>query len=80
MNFNYEQINLYINGELTGEELAHFEAQLHEDEAFAQAVDFYRDMERILFAKYRYEQEYADLVELFTELREKYFSDNEPRQ
>lgn len=77
MNFDYEQINLYINGELSGEELANFEAQLQEDESFAQAVDFYRDMERILFAKYRYEQEYADLVELFTELRKKYFPNNE---
>jgi len=77
MNFNYEQINLYIHGELRGEDLTNFEAQLQEDEAFAQAVDFYRDMERILFAKYRYEQEYADLVELFTELREKYFPNNE---
>jgi len=77
MNFNYEQINLYIHGELTGEDLTNFEAQLQEDETFAQAVDFYRDMERILFAKYRYEQEYADLVELFTELRKKYFPNND---
>jgi len=76
MDFNYEQINLYIHGKLIDEELANFEAQLQEDEAFAQAVDFYRDIERILFAKYRYEQEYADLVELFTEMRKKYFPDN----
>ena len=77
MNLNYEQVNLYIHGDLTGEELADFETRLQEDETFAQAVDFYRDMERILFAKYKYEQEYADLVDLLTELREKYFPNDE---
>lgn len=77
MNLNYEQINLYIHGELKGEELTDFEAQLCEDEIFAQTVDFYRDMERILFAKYRYEQEYINLMELFTELQQKYLLNNE---
>ena len=79
MNFNYDQINLYIHGDLTGEALANFEARLEEDETFARTVDFYRDMERILFAKYKYEREYADLVDLLTELREKYFPNDEIR-
>jgi len=44
----YEQIEKYLNGELSGEELAIFEKRLSEDETFANEVELHRQAEQFV--------------------------------
>ncbi len=71
---NYKQIDEYIKGELTGEALAGFEAKLLIDKALAEEVALYKDVDKTLETAHAYEEEDAELGQLFNQLGKKYFT------
>jgi len=75
MNFNYEHIEQYINGTLTGEALADFEAKLLTNKALAEEVALYKDVDSTLTVAYAYEEEDAALKQTFNQLGKKYFTE-----
>ncbi len=70
MNIDYQQIDQYIQGKLTGDVLAEFEAQLLVNKELA----LYKDVNETLETSYAYEQEDAALAQTFQQLGKKYFS------
>jgi len=74
MNFNYEQIDQYIDGTLTGEALANFEAKLLTDKTLAEEVALYKDVDVTLASTYAYKEEDAALEQTFNQLGKKYFT------
>jgi len=73
MNFDYKQIDQYIQGKLEGEALANFEAKLLTDKALAEEVALYKDVEMTLTSAYTHEEEDAALAQTFGQLGKKYF-------
>jgi len=74
MNFNYEQIEQYIDGTLTGEALANFEAKLLTDKTLAEEVALYKDVDVTLASAYAYKEEDAALEQTFNQMGKKYFT------
>ena len=74
MNFDYEQIERYIEGKLEGEALAEFEAKLLVDKDLVEEVALYKDVNMTLTSVYAYEHEDAELTETFNQLGKKYFT------
>jgi len=71
---DYKQIDQYINGELTGEALANFEAKLLTNKELAEEVALYKDVEMTLTSVYTHEREDAELTQTFNQLGKKYFT------
>jgi len=74
MNFDYEQIERYIEGKLEGEALAKFKAKLLTNKALAEEVALYKDVNMTLTSAYAHEQEDAALAQTFNQLGKKYFT------
>lgn len=71
---DYEQIDQYINGKLTGEALTDFEAKLLTNKELAEEVALYKDVEATLTTAYAHEEEDAELGQTFSQLGKKYFT------
>jgi len=76
MTNDYEQIDQYVNGELTGEALADFEAKLLTDKALAEEGTLYKDVDDTLMTAYAYKEEDAALEQTFNQFGKKYFTES----
>lgn len=77
MEYNYEDIEQYVKGQLTGEALAKFETELRTNEALAEEVALYKNTDLVLAEKFQYEKEDAELAQTFGQLGQKYFHKKE---
>lgn len=70
----FEKIELYLDGELKGEELALFEKQLKEDDELKQQVDLYKTIENEMKQRTSGSKEEEDLKKSLSDLGKKYFA------
>src|SRR5258705_9436236 len=70
----FEKIELYLAGELKGEELALFEKQLKDDDQLRQQVDLYKTIESEMKQRTSGSKEEADLKKSLSDLGKKYFA------
>ncbi|PSR53575.1 hypothetical protein AHMF7605_08560 [Adhaeribacter arboris] len=74
----YEQIEDYLNGEMSHEEKAHFEAALSADKELAGTFSVYRTIETEMRGTAKYKMQEKDLRNTLLALNKRYF-ENEPQ-
>ena len=76
MEFNYEQIEKYIKGELSPTEVKSFEQELLGNSALKEEVALYKDVENTLSKQFKFEKEDAAVETTISQLSKKYATQN----
>lgn len=77
MDTNYENIEKYILGELTADELLNFENRLQTDAVFKEEVDLYIETNKLLSQKYSNLEKENGLNKTLENMGEKHFNQSE---
>jgi len=76
MEFNYEQIEKYIKGELSSTEAQSFEQELSGNSALKEEVALYKDVQNTLSKQFKFEAEDAEVETTIAQLSKKYAAQN----
>jgi len=76
MEFNYEQIEKYLKGELAPADLENFELELSKSELLKEEVALYKDVEVALSNQIKFEKEDSETETILAELGGKYKEKN----
>ena len=76
MEFNYEQIEKYIKGELSSTEAQSFEQELSANSALKEEVALYKDVQNTLSKQFKFEAEDAVVETTIAQLSKKYAAQN----
>ena len=79
MEDKYLQIELYLNGELSADELAAFEHLLQTDQAFAEEVSLYKDIEQTMSAEIQRSTRQKTVETTLQSLGDEYFAETEAK-